>query len=123
MRIRSLAVLTAAAVAVLGACGDDDSPPPRGEAVRVVGTEMAFTPDDVAVPAGRHEVVFVNDGAVYHELAVVSSEGAVLGARSIPAGQTAKFDVDLDKAGRYRLVCREPGHTEAGMVGALTVTP
>jgi plastocyanin len=122
MQIHPLAAVTVAmAIAVgLGACGGGQAP--TGAEIRIAGTEMAFSPHEVTTGVGRHRVVFANDGAAYHELAIVSPAGTVLAARSAPAGQTAAFDVVLEAPGRYRLVCREPGHTAAGMAGALTVT-
>ncbi len=117
------AVAASTLILALGACGGDDEPRARGEDIRIVGTEMAFSPSTATATVGRHPVTFVNEGAIYHELAVLSPDGAALGARSIPAGQTAEFEIDLEAPGDYRMVCREPGHTEAGMVGTLTVKP
>ncbi len=124
MWVRTLATVAVAVTAAvgLGACGKDSPPAVIGQEIRIVGTEMAFSPEGLRTSPGRHPIVFTNEGALYHELAVVSPEGTVLGARSIPGGETATFDVDLDKPGAYRLLCREPGHTQAGMVGTLTVT-
>jgi uncharacterized cupredoxin-like copper-binding protein len=31
------------------------------------------------------------------------------------------FDITFPESGVYRLVCREPGHAAAGMVGSVTV--
>jgi uncharacterized cupredoxin-like copper-binding protein len=42
---------------------------------------------------------------------------------SLPSpNAVALDDVELDMPGTYRLLCREQGHTESGMVGTLTVT-
>jgi plastocyanin len=116
--------VTAALMGTLGACGgdDDDAPAAEGEGLRIAGTEMAFSPAAPTTIVGRHEIVFVNEGKIYHELAVLAPDGTVLGARSIPAGQSVTFEVDLEGPGEFEMVCREPGHTEAGMVGTLTVT-
>lgn len=114
------AALALSAGAGLSACGTGAQPAAIAQTIRVVGTEMAFSPAAATTGEGRHRFVFSNEGAVYHELAVVSPGGDVLAARSIPAGETATFDVELDRPGTYRMVCREPGH--AGMVGTLTVT-
>ena len=104
------------------ACGGEEESRVSGAEIRIVGTEMAFSPSEATATVGRHPVSFVNEGATYHELAIVAPDGTVLGARSIPGGETAAFEVDLGEPGAYRMVCREPGHTEAGMVGTLTVT-
>lgn len=120
-RIGSVAVSMLILALGAGACGGDDEPEAAGEEIRIVGTEMAFSPSNATATVGKHPITFANEGAIYHELAVVAADGTVLGARSIPAGQTAEFEVDLEAPGDYRMVCREPGHTEAGMVGTLTV--
>ena len=123
MRMRVLAVVVATtALGLLGACGEDRQPLATGEQIRIEGSEMAFTPAALTTATGRHLIVFTNVGAVRHELAVASPAGTVLVARSIGAGETVAFDVALEKAGIYRLLCREPGHTNAGMAGTLTVT-
>jgi uncharacterized cupredoxin-like copper-binding protein len=114
--------IVAAVTLGLGACGEGGQSVAMGEGLRIVGTEMAFSPEALTTPTGRHSIVFTNDGAVYHELAVASPDGNVLAARSIPAGEAATFDVELERPGIYQLLCREPGHIEAGMVGTLTVT-
>lgn len=123
MRVRRLAVFAVAVAAVIGvgACGTGQEPAAAGQTIAIVGTEMAFSPAAATVREGSHRIEFTNAGAIYHELAVVSPGGDVLAARSIPAGETVTFDVDLDGPHTYRLVCREPGHTEAGMAGTLTV--
>lgn len=126
MRFAMLACRSTLAAGVLlglAACGDDDAGSAVvGDQIRISGIEMAFVPAAVTTTPGRHEFVYTNDGAVYHELAVVGPDGAVLAAYSIAAGSEQTFDLDL-KAGDYKLLCREPGHMEAGMVGTMTVTP
>jgi plastocyanin len=122
MMVRTLVTFAVVAVLGLSACGQESRPAALGQEIRIVGTEMAFSPEALIATPGRHRVVFTNKGAVYHELAIVAPAGAVLAARSLPAGATVAFDVELDGPGTYRLLCREPGHTEAGMVGKLTVT-
>jgi plastocyanin len=123
MSVRTLAAFAVfGAVALgLGGCGEEGQAEAMGEELRIVGTEMAFSPEALTTPTGQHPIVFTNEGVVYHELALVSPGGTVLAARSVPAGETADFEVELDRPGTYQLLCREPGHTEAGMVGTLKV--
>ena len=85
------------------------------------GSAMYFDPETPEVAAGRYRVTFRNAGAVHHELAFLDPSGAPLVARSIAGGTTVDLEVDLDP-GTYRMVCREPGHEAAGMVGTLTAT-
>lgn len=123
MSPRILGIVTLAVTAVLSgtACQGGGRPVAVGEDLRVAGTEMAFSPQQLTTTPGRHRIIFTNEGAARHELAVASPGGTVLGARSIPEGQTVMFDITFADSGVYRLVCREPGHTAAGMVGSVTV--
>lgn len=112
-------VVTAAAVAVMvvaASCGGDS----RDErALTVVGTEMAFDAPGRTV-AGRYQVTFRNDGAVYHELAFKDPDGQFVARRSIAGGQSITMAVDLGP-GTWELGCFEPGHYEAGMHSDLIV--
>ena len=113
--------LAAAFVAALVAsgCGGDSSK--VASTVTVTGTEMAFAPSSVTVAAGKHRFVLDNRGAAYHELAIEAPDGSVRGRAMAAPGERAELVVDLD-AGTYEMVCREPGHYEAGMRGTLAVT-
>ena len=117
MQVRHLllAAFLAVVAVVAPACAGDEP----AEVVTVVGTEMAFTPHDVAVPHGDLEIRFRNDGAVIHEIAVEQGGRAVERVYAGP-GQSAVLDLDLDP-GAYELTCREPGHYQGGMRGTLTV--
>lgn len=120
---RLLVTLVAIGLPVgLASCDSGDGSVAAGTEIQISGTEMAFAPSDPVTSRGQHRIVFTNDGAVDHELAIAAPDGKVLVARSIAAGVRTTLEVDLDVVGRYALLCREPGHTEAGMVGTLTVT-
>jgi plastocyanin len=126
---RLLGAAVVVVVSALAGCGDDDGSGGDGaalpadavttRAVRVVGTEMAFTPGTLTVTAGEHDIVFVNEGAVHHELLIADGEEFV-GRVSAPAGEEATMTVDLEP-GTYEMSCHEPGHYEAGMNGTLVV--
>ena len=116
---RSLAVqmlLVVAVFFVVGACGSDRG---SGQKLRVVGTEMAFAAPE-RVSSGRYEVIFRNEGAVAHELALKDPAGEVVTRRSIAAGAEAVLEIDLGP-GTWELGCFEPGHYEAGMHRLLEV--
>ena len=107
--------------ALAAACGSDEPATPLTISGGETGSEMWFHPDDPEVSPGRYEITFENVGDVYHELAVVAPSGEMLSARSVGGGGSFTLDVDLSEPGTYLLACREPGHTEAGMAGTLTV--
>ena len=111
-----------AALLALAACGSDDGEDaapldvPTSPALEVVGTEMAFSPSEVAVEAGEVTVTLHNEGAVLHDLRI-GTEPFIVEAK---AGETITKSLRLDP-GRYELYCSLPGHSEAGMVGQLEV--
>jgi uncharacterized cupredoxin-like copper-binding protein len=113
-----VAVFVAALVA--SGCGGGDSST-VASTVTITGTEMAFSPSSVTVAAGKHRFVLDNQGAAYHELAIEAPDGSVRGRAMAAPGERAELVADLD-AGTYEMVCREPGHYEAGMRGTLAVT-
>ena len=117
----SRTLLGAAALVLVAACGSEEPGTPLAISGGETGQRMWYDPSDPEVEPGRYEFTFDNVGVLYHELAVVSPSGAVLAARSVGGAQQAVFDVDLSEPGTYTLTCREPGHTEAGMAGTLTV--
>lgn len=115
-----LAVLVTAGL-VAGACGSDDPGIPLTISAGETGAAMWFDPADPEVDAGRYEITFDNVGELHHELAIVAPDGDMVVARSIPGGSTMTMEADLSEPGLYQLRCREPGHTEAGMLGTMTV--
>jgi len=117
IRIASAALTIAALPA---GCGDSGGGEPLDVAtsprIEIVGTDMAFTPDKVAVLAGNVEVIFTNEGQAYHDLRI-GEEPFILEAA---AGERDEGSLVL-KPGTYELFCSIPGHSEAGMVGVLEV--
>lgn len=124
-RARLVASVVAAAfilggVALLASAlgSDDRSDDGSGSGkVRVSMTEFAFSPDPIVVPKGRADAIeVVNDGAVNHNL-LIAQLGK--GAPDLAPGTRFVLDLSSQPAGRYRVVCDLPGHTEAGMVTEL----
>jgi uncharacterized cupredoxin-like copper-binding protein len=121
-RLRALAVVlpVVCAAAVAAGCGETDPEPSlameTSPALEVVATEMAFTPSEVAVPAGEVTVTLRNEGTTLHDLRV-GTEPFIVEA---VAKETATKTLNL-APGRYELFCSLPGHKEAGMVGTLEV--
>ena len=115
-------LLLAAALVTLAAAGcggASEASEPKGT-VTVVGTEMAFTPPFLVLDEGTYTFVFDNQGDAYHELAIEGSDGSFHGRAMTGPHERASFVAEL-RSGKYEMVCREPGHYEAGMRGPLTV--
>jgi plastocyanin len=85
-------------------------------AIEIHAFDLGFEPAMVHVPsAGTYQVKFVNDGGTYHD--VTFSDGTVVGAEG---HATATGTVELP-AGGLTFVCSVPGHSDAGMKGAVMV--
>jgi FtsP/CotA-like multicopper oxidase with cupredoxin domain len=86
--------------------------------VEVMLKDFAFEPATINVPTDGAVLKLMNHGAQVHNLAVPS-----LGIKSVDVkpGETAELDIPATPAGNYKVVCPQPGHEGAGMVGALVV--
>lgn len=79
-------------------------------------TEFAITPASVSL-GGSLKVVA--DGSVVHNLAI---DGTDLKTADLAAGDDAVLPIGDLASGTYTMFCAIPGHREAGMEAALTVT-
>jgi Cu+-exporting ATPase len=87
--------------------------------LRVVARDVAYTPPDLRIPAGRTIVLeFANEDQMFHDWEVVGPANVDAGARP---GQTRKLRFIIDEPGTYPIMCTVEGHAEAGMVGTLVV--
>jgi uncharacterized cupredoxin-like copper-binding protein len=106
-----------------------------------MGDNMRFTPDSLQVSAGETVRLIVrNEGRLPHEL-VLGSEADIRAhaqamkegqvhkhgaggamALEVPPGQSREWVLRFTQAGQWQMACLVPGHYEAGMRGALTVT-
>jgi nitrite reductase (NO-forming) len=78
--------------------------------------DLGFDPTSVEVEQpGRYSVTFVNDGQVLHN--ITFADGTVIEA---DAGKTATGEVTVPAEG-LAYVCSIPGHSDAGMKGAISV--
>lgn len=102
---------------------------------------MRFSPSAITVVAGEPvKLVVVNRGKLTHELVIGTAaelahhqremkSGSAAhhhhsdSAISVEAGQSREVVRSFDKSGELGIACFEPGHYEAGMKGALTVSP
>jgi plastocyanin len=78
--------------------------------------EYAFVPEEIHAVPGQ-ELAVTNDGAITHNLLVVSLGKGV----ELAAGGSGTLEVPAADPGTYQIVCDLPGHTEAGMVGTLVI--
>ncbi|MEA2606463.1 MAG: P-type Cu+ transporter [Chloroflexota bacterium] len=89
--------------------------------LEIHASALHFNPADLTVPAGRFVVVrFTNDDPVFHDWMVDGLANVDAAARP---GQTQRVRFRIDRPGTYPIVCSVAGHSEAGMVGLLVVTP
>jgi plastocyanin len=105
-----------AALVLLVGCG---STPNSDTAIRVVATEMAFTPQSLEVTQGEMVTIrLVNAGNVAHNL-VLEMPSAT---RRISAnnGVDALMTFPARDLGTFRFFCSIPGHEE--MEGTLTIS-
>jgi manganese oxidase len=122
-----VAALAALCVAILGlnndnSSGGDASGGGGGGALPVVNVTMKdfnFEPANITIPTGGAVLHLMNGGAAVHNLQV-----AELGIKSIDVAAGVSYDltVPATPAGTYRVICPQPGHEGAGMVGSLVVS-
>ena len=97
-------------------------------------TEFSYTPSTWTVPAGKEvSIVLQNSGTTPHTWTVMSKpvsgsytaadKANILfdsGVVAPGASKTVSFTAPAT-SGTYQVICIQPGHFEAGMVGQLTV--
>lgn len=91
--------------------------------LRVKSSEFEFEPMSLAMKAGEAtRIELENDGAIEHALIVVAPDGKGDWIHlHAMANETDVGTFRIDRPGKYRVLCTVPGHTEAGMVGELSV--
>jgi len=93
-----------------------------GGATKVVNVtlkDFAFDPATVTIPTAGATIHLMNGGSVTHNFQV-----ADLSIKSIDinAGQSYDLTIPATPAGTYKIICPQPGHEGAGMVGSLVVS-
>ena len=98
-------------------------------------TDFQFSPNQFTVPAGQEITLNLsNTGAVVHNF-VIMKQGQSAGdeftdedlpnvywqVELAPGGSTKTSFVAPSDPGDYEVVCKTPGHIQAGMVAKLTV--
>ena len=111
------------------ACGSKAAPKPT--VVNVKLTDFKVEMDKTDIPAGPVQFMITNSGTITHELvleragavdAPFESNGKGSEAEDIKVGTTSTLEWTIDEPGQYQLACHVPGHFEAGMVQAFTVS-
>jgi plastocyanin len=120
-----LGALLVAGALLLGACGGgDDGGGGNGDggddggttSFTVTGTEFAFDPDSLTVPADTEITIeLVNGGTVEHDFTLDEASAKI----AAPATETVSGSFSV-AAGTYTFYCSVPGHRESGMEGTLT---
>ena len=123
--IRDGAFLLGVAVVALAIAGGvlaaDRALDGASQQLTITARDYRFAPADLTVRAGQWVTIsFTNDDQVVHDWMIAGLPNVDAPARP---GQTARLRFVLDAPGTYEVMCSIPGHAEAGMVGALVVTP
>jgi len=128
-----LIILTLAISLALTSCAGGSKSP--STELNVTLTDFQFTPNQFTVPAGQEIALNVaNTGAVIHNF-VIMKLGQSAGTEFddsdtpnvywqvelAPGGSTETSFVAPSDPGDYEVVCRTPGHLQAGMIAKLTV--
>ncbi|MBI4730618.1 MAG: cupredoxin domain-containing protein [Chloroflexi bacterium] len=118
-------------IASLSAC-QGDAPSTN---ITVELSDFAITPNRLIVPAGSEITIHVtNSGSIMHDLTImklgvdvgdkfdVEDQDNIYWEMEIQTGETETVQfLAPDQPGVYQIVCRMPGHLQAGMFGTLEV--
>jgi len=129
MRTTIRQVLAGSLLFVLVACsaGKGSSSNPSavrskdGEPIEIELVDTDFQPSTIMVKAGSQvTLTLVNDGTVKHNLTIKDAEMDVSQDVAVGKTETLTFTAPANP-GQHRIVCDQPGHEQAGMVGTLVV--
>ena len=76
-------------------------------------TEFAFAPMELTAEPGTYVGRLVNDGSIAHDIVFEGGEPIVA-----EPGETVEFEVTVPEGG-LEFLCSIPGHSDAGMTGAI----
>jgi plastocyanin len=129
-RTRMLALVPAAALLALSACGESRSGTKTSasasggtpvKTVTVKETEFSLSPSTLKVDkTGVVQITARNSGTITHALEV-EGPGGESKTQDIAPGKSATLKVDLSKAGTYEWYCPIDGHKGMGMKGQIVV--
>lgn len=112
-------MLNIALLASLTACAGGA---PSGESLNLTikAKDIAFDVTSFEAKQGQTvNITYINEGALEHNFIM---EDFNVEAKILP-GETTTITFTPNKSGTFKYHCTIPGHTEAGMMGELTVTP
>lgn len=97
--------------ALVGCSGETGS-------VRIIASNMQFSPDDLQLPAGQPvTLTLVNSDGYAHSFDIDALNIHV----PMPANTTATVTFTPEQAQQYAFYCGSTGHQKAGMAGMLVV--
>ncbi len=76
-------------------------------------TEFAFAPMELTAEPGTYAGRLVNDGTIAHDIAFAGGDPIVAAP-----GETVEFELPVPEGG-IEFLCSIPGHSDAGMTGAI----
>jgi uncharacterized cupredoxin-like copper-binding protein len=118
---------------ILSACGGSSSKP--STKLNVTMTDFQFSPNQFTVPAGQEITLdAANNGAVVHNFVIMKKDqtagteftdddlpNVYWQVEIQPGGSTNTSFKAPNEPGDYEVVCKTPGHIQAGMTAKLTV--
>ncbi len=147
VRYASFLIVTALLTAACGGGGDATAPvtqattttqaatttgPTSSSDISAAAEEFSFSPDGWMAGAGSEVTLqFENQGAVRHTWVILSSPiesesefsaDLIVFETSAGAGEAVTITFTAPAAGTHQVICKVPGHFNAGMEGLLTVT-
>jgi plastocyanin len=119
---RPAALVLAALLVPLAACGDDEEPIDlvEGVTVEVSAVDNTFRPETIQVAAGT-EVVWTNDGRTAHDI-VPADDGEDFGVADDDFAPGDEYSFRFTEPGTYAYYCSLHGSATAGMTGTVEVT-
>jgi plastocyanin len=126
--------LVLALLVLAAGCGGEEEAPPAAPAERLEvvapntgGGKFRYAQDRLEAPAGRVELVLVNQDVHQHDVKLQTGTRCCYepgakdaGGTDVITKGTTKAAVELE-AGDYVFFCSVPGHADDGMQGRLTV--
>jgi uncharacterized cupredoxin-like copper-binding protein len=109
---------------VVAGCGSDGESTAEARSVAIATVEYAFEAEEsITIEAGETiEFVVTNEGAIDHEMEVLTGANRTLGkTERIAPGDTDTVVVTFDDAGLYRVICDIDNHRSLGQEAEFTV--